>query len=312
MTSASSGKTAALPRAPRSWLLAARPKTLTASLSPVIVGTGLAYGLSASRVRPWLALLALLSATCIQVATNLVNDAADFEKGADTADRLGPTRVTQSGLLQGRHVMAAAAMFFGLAALLGVPLIVAGGLPILVIGLLSIAAGYAYTAGPFPLAYFGLGEVFVILFFGVAAVKGMAYVLAGQSLSPWADLASVQVGLQSAALLAVNNFRDIAGDRIAGKHTLAARWGEGFARIEVAVLTAMPFVLGALWFAVGRPVAALLPLVTIPIGVSLVRGVWNEPPSKRFNLFLAQSALLQLLFSVLLAAGLAIGGGARG
>jgi 1,4-dihydroxy-2-naphthoate octaprenyltransferase len=152
------------------WLLAARPKTLTASLSPVIVGTGLAYGFSPAPARPWLAVVALLSATCIQIATNLVNDAADFEKGADTAERLGPTRVTQSGLLHGRHVMAAAGAFFLLAAMFGLPLIVAGGTPILVIGVLSIAAGYAYTAGPFPLAYLGLGEVFVILFFGVAAV----------------------------------------------------------------------------------------------------------------------------------------------
>jgi 1,4-dihydroxy-2-naphthoate octaprenyltransferase len=312
MTSAFSGKTATGPRVSRSWLLAARPKTLTASLAPVIVGTGLAYGLAPVPGRAWLALVALLSATCIQIATNLVNDAADFERGADTAERLGPTRVTQSGLLHARHVKMAAAAFFVMAALLGIPLIVAGGVPILVIGLLSIAAGYAYTAGPLPLAYLGLGEVFVVLFFGVAAVKGMAYVLAGQSLSPWAELASLQVGFQSGTLLAVNNFRDIAGDRLAGKHTLAARWGGAFARLEVAVLTSLPFVLGLLWFAAGRPFAALLPLVTIPIAVKLVRGVWNEPPSVRFNIFLAQSALLQLVFSVLLAIGLALGGGGRG
>ena len=309
---APAGKAGALPRPSRPWLLAARPKTLTASLAPVMVGTGLAYGLSPAPVRPWLAAVALLSATCIQIATNLVNDAADFEKGADTAGRLGPMRVTQGGLLQGRHVMLAAAAFFALAAVLGLPLIVAGGVPILVIGLLSIVAGYAYTAGPFPLAYLGLGEVFVVLFFGVAAVKGMAYVLAGQSLSPWADLAAVQVGLQSATLLAVNNFRDIAGDRAAGKHTLAARWGERFARVEVAVLAALPFVLGAAWFAAGRTLAAVLPLVTIPLAVRLVRGVWNEPPSRRYNAFLAQSALLQLVFSLLLAIGLVLSGGARG
>jgi 1,4-dihydroxy-2-naphthoate polyprenyltransferase len=312
MSTMSSGRPGGVPRTSRPWLLAARPKTLTASLAPVIVGTGLAYGLSPVPARLWLAGVALLSAACIQIATNLVNDAADFEKGADTAERLGPTRVTQSGLLHGRHVMMAAAAFFLLAALLGVPLIVAGGIPILVIGFLSIAAGYAYTAGPFPLAYLGLGEVFVVLFFGVAAVKGMAFVLAGESLSPWAELASLQVGLQSATLLAVNNFRDIAGDRVAGKQTLAARWGERFARMEVALLVALPFVLGASWLAAGRTAAALLPLVTVPLAIRLVRGVWNEPPSRRFNIFLAQSALLQLLFSLLLAIALAFGGGARG
>lgn len=296
----------------RPWLLAARPKTLTASLAPVIVGTGLAAGLSPAPVRLGLALVALLSATCIQIATNLVNDAADFEKGADTADRLGPTRVTQSGLLHGRHVMMGAAGFMLLAALLGIPLIAAGGVPVLVIGLLSLVAGYAYTAGPFPLAYVGLGEVFVILFFGFAAVKGMAYVLAGTSLSPWAELASLQVGLQSATLLAVNNARDIVSDRKAGKRTLAAVWGVRFARVEIATLVAIPFVLGALWLWVDRRWAAALPLLTAPLAVRLVLGVRREPPSRRFNAFLAQSALLQLLFSGLLALGLVLGGGARG
>jgi 1,4-dihydroxy-2-naphthoate polyprenyltransferase len=289
------------------WLLAARPKTLTASLSPVILGTGLAASFSPAPIRPGLALLALASATCIQIGTNLVNDAQDFEKGADTAERLGPRRVTQSGLLEGRHVMLGAGLFFLAAALLGLPLIAAGGRPILVIGVLSLAAGFAYTAGPFPLAYLGLGEVFVLLFFGVAAVKGMAYVLAGQSLSPWAELAAMQVGLQSSALLAVNNCRDIAGDRKAGKRTLAARRGERFARVEILALVALPYVLGGLWLAAGRGWAAALPLLTIPLAVRLVRGVWNEPPSPRFNLFLAHTALLQLLFSALTAAGLVLG-----
>jgi 1,4-dihydroxy-2-naphthoate polyprenyltransferase len=288
------------------WLLASRPKTLTASLAPVAVGTGLAAGLSPAGTRWWLALVALLSAGCIQIATNLVNDAADFEKGADTFERLGPTRVTQSGLLRPPQVMLAAGLFFAVAALLGIPLVLSGGLPILVIGLLSIAAGYAYTAGPFPLAYLGLGEVFVILFFGVAAVKGMAYVLAGVSLSPWAELAALQVGLQSATLLAVNNLRDVAGDRKAGKRTLAARFGERFARVEIAALVALPFLLGGLWLLAHKPLAALLPLPTAVLGVRLVGGVWLEAPSRRFNVFLAQSALLQLLFSVLLAIGLAL------
>lgn len=297
---------------PRPWLLAARPKTLTASLSPVIVGTGLATAFSPAPVSFSLVLLALLSATCIQIATNLVNDAADFEKGADTAERLGPTRVTQSGLLHARHVMLAAGGFFLVAALLGIPLVIAGGVPIIVIGLLSIAAGYAYTAGPFPLAYLGLGEVFVVLFFGLAAVKGMAYVLSGVSLSPWSDLAAAQVGLQSATLLAVNNLRDVVGDRKAGKHTLAARWGVSFGRIEVAVLVMLPFALGALWLLAARPWAAALPLLTAPLGVRLVAGVWREPPSRRFNIFLAQSALLQLAFCILLAIGLALFGRAHG
>jgi len=288
------------------WLLAARPKTLTASLSPVLLGTGLAAGFSPAPVPLHLAALALASALCIQVGTNLVNDAQDFEKGADTAERLGPTRVTQSGLLRGRHVMLGAGAFFLVATLLGIPLVIAGGIPILVIGALSVVAGYAYTAGPFPLAYLGLGEVFVMLFFGVAAVKGMAYVLTGHGLWPWAEVAALQVGLQSSALLAVNNCRDIEGDRRVGKRTLAARFGLRFARIEIAALVAVPYLLGPAWVAGGRPWAALLPLATLPLAVRLVRGVWSEPPSVRFNVFLAQTALLQLLFCALAAAGLAL------
>jgi 1,4-dihydroxy-2-naphthoate polyprenyltransferase len=289
------------------WVLAARPKTLTASLSPVLLGIGVAVSFSPQPVSMRLAGLALASALCIQVGTNLVNDAADFEKGADTADRLGPTRVTQSGLLRGSHVMLGAGAFFLAAALLGVPLILAGGVPILVIGVLSLVAGYAYTAGPFPLAYLGLGEVFVLLFFGVAAVKGMAYVLTGTGLSPWADVGALQVGLQSSALLAVNNCRDIVGDRRAGKRTLAARFGERFARIEIAVLVALPYLIGFCWWLAGRHWAATLPLLTLPLAFVLVRGVWREPPSRRFNIFLAQTALLQLVFCALAAGGLALG-----
>ncbi len=289
------------------WLLAARPKTLTASLAPIMLGVGVASSFSATPVPLSLAGVALLSALCIQIGTNLVNDAADFEKGADTADCLGPRRVTQSGLLRGSHVMVGAAAFFLAAALLGTPLVLAGGVPILVIGVLSLMAGYAYTAGPFPLAYLGLGEVFVLLFFGLAAVKGMAYVLTGTGLWPWAEIGALQVGLQSSALLAVNNCRDIVGDRKAGKRTLAARFGERFARTEITALVALPYLIGLAWLAGQRPWAAVLPLLTLPLAVALVRGVWNEPPSARFNVFLAQTSLLQLVFCALAAAGLVIG-----
>jgi 1,4-dihydroxy-2-naphthoate octaprenyltransferase len=290
------------------WILAARPKTLTATVAPIVVGTGLAVGLSGTPARLPLALVALLSALCIQIGTNLVNDAADFEKGADTAERLGPVRVTQTGLLSARSVMRGAALFFLAATLLGIPLVLAGGVPILAIGLLSLAGGYAYTTGPFPLAYRGLGEVFVLLFFGFAAVKGMAYVLVGEGLAPWAELAALQVGLQSATLLAVNNARDIDGDRKAGKRTLAARFGLRFARAEIAALVLAPFLLSPGWFAAGRPGAALLPWASLPIALRLVRGTWTEPPGRRFNAFLAWSALLQLLFSLLTFAGLVLEG----
>ncbi len=288
------------------WLLAVRPKTLTASLSPVMLGTGLAVALSSRPVPFGLAGLALASALCIQIGSNLVNDAVDFVRGADTAERIGPVRVTQSGLLHGRHVMAGAAAFFLVAAVLGVPLVLAGGVPIIVIGVLSIVAGYAYTAGPFPLAYLGLGEVFVLLFYGLAAVKGVAYVLTGTGMSPWAEVAALQVGLQSSALLAVNNTRDVAGDVLAGKRTLAVRFGGRFARIEIAVLVALPYLLGVCWIAAGHWWAAALPLATLPLAVRLVHGVWTEPPSRRFNVFLAETALLQVVFCALAALGLVL------
>ncbi len=288
----------------RPWLLAARPKTLTASVAPVLVGTALARGVGGEPVAWPLALVALASATCIQIGTNLVNDAADFERGADTIDRLGPVRVTQTGLLTSRQVKLGAAAAFGVAAILGIPLLYYGGTPILIIGLLSIVAGYAYTTGPMPLAYVGLGEVFVLLFFGLAAVKGTAYVVSGQGFAPWAELAAVQVGLQSATLLAVNNLRDAAGDARAGKRTLAARFGPRFARLEITALVIVPFVCGAVWIAAGRSLAAALPLVALPMGLALIRRVWREEPSVRFNQHLALSALLQLVFAVLLAVGL--------
>ncbi|MBP1636693.1 MAG: menA [Acidobacteria bacterium] len=300
--------TSSAPATASPWILAARPKTLTATVAPIVAGTGLAIGLAERPARLGLALVALLSALCIQVGTNLVNDAADFRKGADTAERLGPIRVTQTGLLPARTVMRGAALFFIAATLLGLPLVLAGGVPVLVIGLLSVAGGYAYTTGPFPLAYRGLGEVFVLLFFGFAAVKGMAYVLVGEGLWPWAELAALQVGLQSATLLAVNNARDFEGDRKAGKRTLAARFGLRFARVEIAALTAAPFALALAWFAAGKPGAALLPWASVPLAARLVRGVWTEAPGRRFNAFLAWSALLQLLFAALTFAGLVLGG----
>ncbi|MEW5983865.1 MAG: 1,4-dihydroxy-2-naphthoate polyprenyltransferase [Acidobacteriota bacterium] len=288
------------------WLLAARPRTLTASVAPVLVGTALARGLGQEAVAWPLAVLALASATFIQIGTNLVNDAADFERGADTHDRRGPIRATQTGLLTPRQVKLGAAGAFAFAALLGIPLLYAGGTPILVIGVLSIIAGCAYTTGPMPLAYVGLGEIFVLLFFGLAAVKGTAYVVAGQAFTPWAELAALQVGLQSATLLAINNLRDAAGDARAGKRTLAVRFGPRFGRWEIAALVVGPFAGGAGWWAAERALASWLPLLCLPLAWTLLRRVWSEEPGTRSNQHLAMSARLQLVFASLLAAGLVL------
>src|SRR3954452_2397759 len=200
------------------WLLAARPKTLAAAVTPVLVGTALAC--IDSKVAWPQFVFALLGAVFIQIGTNYVNDALDFKKGADTHARLGPLRVTQAGLLDGDAVLRGAYVCFGLAALCGIPLILRGGWPIAIVGVASILMAYAYTGGPYPLAYHGLGELFVMLFFGVIAVGGTYFVLTLQY-SIEAAACGVAIGSLAVVILAINNLRDIHGDRASNKKTVA-------------------------------------------------------------------------------------------
>jgi 1,4-dihydroxy-2-naphthoate octaprenyltransferase len=282
------------------WILAARPRTLGAAVVPVLAGTALAA--SAQAFQPIVTALIVACAVLIQIATNFFNDAIDHAKGADTADRLGPTRVTSSGLLSGRQVITGALVCLALAALLAVPLVLRGGWPILALGLLSLFLAYAYTGGPFPLAYLGLGEVFVILFFGVFAVAGTFYLhTLGWAWAP--VLAGLQIGLHSSVLLAVNNLRDIETDRIAHKRTLAARFGLGFARHETAALVIGPFVIGFLWLPLGYLWAFVLPLVALPLAIWLSRACLNATPERRVNQLLAQAAALHAVFGLLLTLG---------
>ena len=205
------------------WLLAARPATLPAAVVPVLVGTAAAlHGGVQLQVGPFVA--ALVAALLIQIGTNFANDVFDFRKGADTAERLGPPRVTQSGMVPPEQVLIATFVTFGLAALVGVYLVLVGGWPILVVGVLSILAGLAYTGGPWPIGYHSLGDLFVFIFFGVVAVVGSAY-LQTLSITPLAVWASFPVGLLVTAILVVNNLRDIDTDRQVGKKTLAVRLG---------------------------------------------------------------------------------------
>ena len=226
------------------WVLAARPRTLPAALVPVIVGTAIAYleGHAA-----WLpACLALWGATWIQIGTNFANDYFDARKGADTADRLGPTRVTQAGLASPRAVLAATAIAFGLAALGGLGLVAIAGWPIVAIGVLSILSGLAYTGGPFPLGYHGLGDLFVFLFFGLVAVTGTVFVQA-HTVSPLAWGLSIPVGLLATAIIVVNNLRDAPTDVRAHKRTLAVRFGTRFARVEYTLLVALALAMRRTW-----------------------------------------------------------------
>lgn len=288
----------------RTWLLAARPKTLTAAFIPIVVGTSLAYGVQGT-IQIEYSLLAFLSTLLIQIGTNLINDAMDFKKGADTEERLGPQRVTQSGLLSQNWVFRAGLICFLLAALAGLPLVMEGGWPIVGIGIFSLIAGYAYTAGPFPLAYLGLGDLFVLIFFGWVAVAGMYYLHTG-SLDSLALVAGTQIGLLATVMIAINNFRDHRTDRLAEKKTLAVRFGPRFVRIEIAGLCLIPFLAGVYWFGEGWSWAAILPLLIFPMAGSLVSKIFKTEPGSIYNRYLAQGAALHLLFGVLLSLGFLI------
>lgn len=288
----------------RAWLLATRPKTLTTALIPIWVGTALAY--ATHEVIRWeLSLFAFLSAVFIQIGTNFINDAMDFKKGADTQERIGPQRVTQSGLISARGVLLGGLICFTLATLLAIPLVLAGGWPIVVIGVLSLFAGYAYTGGPFPLAYLGLGDLFVVVFFGWVAVSGVYYLNTGV-LDPPVWVAGSQVGFLATVLIAINNFRDHLTDQKANKKTLAVRFGPRFARFEIALLCLIPFVMGTFWYDRGLKWASFLPLLMLPIALLLIQKIRRTEPSPIYNNYLAQGALLHLGFGALLSLGLSL------
>lgn len=280
------------------WFLAIRPKTLTASLVPVIVATALAYA-TQGHFSWGITLFALLSSFCIQIGTNFINDALDFKKGADTPKRLGPIRVTQSGLLSMLQVHMAGLLFFCLAIMFGIPLILKGGWPIAILMSLSVVFGYGYTGGPKPLAYTGMGDLFVLLFFGIASTVAVFFMQTG-TIDVKAVLAGVQIGLLATVLIAINNLRDHVEDAQANKRTLAVRFGKEFARNEIAALSFLPFVLNLLWIPLGYTLVALLPLLTLPIAWKVVQSVWQTEPSKEYNNFLAMSALLHLGFGALM------------
>lgn len=280
------------------WILAFRPKTLTAAVVPIFVGSAVA---EISQI--WIAALALAASLFIQIATNLVNDSKDFIKGADQSDRIGPRRVTQSGTFSPQAVMAGAYFFFALAVLVGLPLVYHGGLPILAIGIVSLIAGYCYTGGPFPLAYRGLGDLFVFIFFGVIAVVGMHFLNMG-NFSLNALTAGVQVGFLCTVLIAINNLRDVVTDARVNKKTLAVRFGKNFVRWEITGLLLGTYLIQSHWWYYGFKWAAVLPFLTLPVAVRIIWSVWSHEPSEKWNQFLALAALNHLAFGLLLSLGL--------
>lgn len=282
------------------WLLAARPKTLAAAVTPVLVGTALARG--DTMPIHWLAFAcALLGAVFIQIGTNYVNDALDFKKGADTHARLGPLRVTQAGLLSAEAVLRGAYVCFVLAALCGIPLILRGGWPIAVIGVASIAAAYAYTGGPYPLAYHGLGEVFVMIFFGVVAVCGSFY-LQRLTLDPSAWIGGFAVGALAVVILAINNLRDIQNDRSSNKRTLAARFGERFAYAEIVVFALLPFVCVAAIAYLRGCWTMTIPMLAVILAIALLVRVARSRGAA-LNRCLALAGALEWVFGILYVIG---------
>ncbi len=286
------------------WFLAIRPKTLPAAMGPVIVGTALAIGDQAFRFGP--ALAALMGALLLQIGSNLANDVFDFKKGTDTEERTGPLRVTQAGLLTPRQVLGGMIAIFIIAIMIGFYLIWVGGWPVLAIGVASIICAIAYTGGPFPLGYHGLGEVFVCIFFGPVALCGTYYVQTG-TVVPAAWWASISMGLLISAINVVNNYRDLETDRKAGKKTLAVRLGPFGARMEYYLLLAVAMVTPwVMWFLNLTSAWIFLSWLAVPLMLPLIKDIQTKK-GVPLNATLAGTARLSLIFGILFSIGYILG-----
>ncbi|MEK2689868.1 1,4-dihydroxy-2-naphthoate octaprenyltransferase [Bdellovibrio sp. GT3] len=288
----------------KSVILAFRPKTLTAALVPCLAATALvkAIGLSWDGA---VLFYALAASFLIQIGTNLVNDAVDFKKGADTEKRIGPQRITQAGILSANQVMILGSLCFALAIACGIPLVMKGGVAIVIIGIASVLMGYSYTAGPFPLAYLGLGDLFVILFFGLLAVMGMVFLNTGDWMIE-AFVLGLQIGFHATTLIAINNLRDREGDKLVNKKTMAVRFGVKFSRYEIAAMAFLPFVLNLYWWFEGYKIAAIVSMFALPLAVKLTKNVFQTEPGPAYNKFLGQAAGLHLVFGLLITLGFAL------
>lgn len=294
-------------RDPGIWLTAARPRTLPAAIAPVLVGTAAAVAAD-DELRVGAFVAALIGSVFIQIGTNLANDYSDARRGADALDRLGPVRVTAAGLVAPRRVLAATWLAFGVAVAAGLYLAAVAGPEILAVGAASILAGVLYTGGPRPYGYAGLGEAFVFLFFGVVAVNG-SYFVQVERLDLLPALLAIPVGLLAAAILVVNNVRDIDTDRRAGKLTLAVRLGRERTRRAYAAIVAIAYVSLPLALLAGDGSAwGLLALVTLPLAAGPVRTVLNRSDGPALNAALAGTGTVVAAFSGALAVGLLIGG----
>jgi 1,4-dihydroxy-2-naphthoate octaprenyltransferase len=285
------------------WWLAMRPATLTASAAPVLVGTGAA--LADGNFALWPAIAALIGASLLQVGANFANDVFDFERGADTHDRLGPQRATQQGWISAEQMKRAMWLAFAGALLTGIYLTAVAGWPVMALGLTSIAAAYLYTGGPKPYGYLGLGDLAVFVFFGFGAVAGTYFVQAhGVSTLAW--LASIPIGALATAILVVNNLRDIETDARAGKNTLAVRLGDRATRGYYLLLLAVAYLVPALlWWRGLAQAWVVLPWLSLPLAFTLARRMRNER-GLALNGCLVRTARLEVVFGLLFAIGLAL------
>lgn len=283
------------------WLLAARPKTLPAAATPVIMAGAMALADGVFHLQSFLA--ALLGGLLIQIGTNYANDLFDFQKAVDTGERLGPLRITQAGLVTAAQMRTATISVFALAFVVGIYLVMRGGLPIVIIGLTSILFGVLYTAGPYPLGYIGLGELFVLVFFGFVPLAGTYYVMALKT-NTEVILSGLAPGLLSVAILVVNNLRDIDTDRIGGKRTLAVRFGRRFARIEYVVCVVAAILYPAFHYVLfhSHPNTLLACLTIVPAG-PLVKTVLTSTDGKTLNDALASTGRLLLIYGLCFSVG---------
>ena len=287
----------------RSWILAARPKTLPAAVVPVLLGTAVA--ISDNKFQPLAAFIALICSVLIQVGTNFVNDLYDYLKGSDKKDRVGPARVLASGLISVIEMKVGIFLCFSVTFFLGLYLVYLGGMIILLIGILSIFFGYAYTAGPYPLSYNGLGDIFVFVFFGFVGTIGTYYVQA-LDVSWVAVLVSIPAGALITNILVVNNYRDIEEDRVNNKKTLAVLFGKRYSRFQyyssLIISYAVPIII---YFNYKQSILILLPLITLPLALRLVKMMLTYK-GNQLNETLALTAKFSALFAILLSIGIAL------
>lgn len=286
----------------QAWMMAVRLRSLPIPTIQVLTGTVLAYALT-GHVYVVLALFTWLIAVCITIGTNLINDVYDFEKGGDSLGRAGHLKVISAGYLSKMQVLAGGLLAFALAIICTIPLVIEASWWMLPIVLLSVACGYCYTGGPYPICYLGLSEVFIFVFYGGVCVISSFYVQTGV-INGASVLLAAQMGMLAILPNALNNFRDIYEDARVQKLTLAVRFGSSFARYEILLITVLPFMLNIGWLFLGDPKAALIPLLLLPLAFIFIYGVWVSDQKHKLNLYFGLSVLMHFLFGLLLSVGL--------